>query len=646
MPDIKSAEIAVNIIRREPPPPPSDINHNIVTEVEKSLAEGKAKQAADNLKNPGKILDRPKALKEVTDAYKPNSVDNAGNLVQTPDQVDRQKDSQDLAKAYADLKKVGYDHIVGIDKNGTPLKTVLRNSVATSLFNHEAFRQIAESNGFNLTDPAFVAHCRTVAEDILRNPVTADLIMNGFVDLLATGKVDYKTLQAEIDKKKELVLKANSLKTEIGEVPSITNPAGSGIEREIFLANQKAQDYDFAIIPPVPPNPAKRVPLGPQAQVIEDAQNREANFSANRKRYTDSLSLLRTKQATGAYPFDIPDPDPSSAVGSVKAISNAGDAAAMQSQWNTEYNQMGDQSTQDKAMIKQLNDERQALKQKVLQLEQERNQKIAELKAAENGIPASDKKITEEQAKIAAAEKEFNAKLAAILPNSVLELWDEAATAVEKAKPDQRTKIEQEITDKAREMGREDLYDETKKEFRKKELHKALDDLIKNGVEGYGVSQLRNLYGQAIRVGAPPELARMAPVIEQIIDVGTGAVKDKAKLMKFASEVTGDMLKMVAIKDPKALKDRFTRDELAMKAMTGDVLPSLIENAMSDKTMKDMIEKQVGKGLASKTKTEWFKGLPWDKILKILMIVLGVTIGFGVMAAHTGGVFGGGLPGT
>ena len=195
-------------------------------------------------------------------------------------------------------------------------------------------------------------------------------------------------------------------------------------------------------------------------------------------------------------------------------------------------------------------------------------------------------------------------------------------------------------------MGREDLYDETKKEFRKKELHKALDDLIKNGVEGYGVSQLRNLYGQAIRVGAPPELARMAPVIEQIIDVGTGAVKDKAKLMKFASEVTGDMLKMVAIKDPKALKDRFTRDELAMKAMTGDVLPSLIENAMSDKTMKDMIEKQVGKGLASKTKTEWFKGLPWDKILKILMIVLGVTIGFGVMAAHTGGVFGGGLPGT
>ena len=69
---------------------------------------------------------------------------------------------------------------------------------------------------------------------------------------------------------------------------------------------------------------------------------------------------------------------------------------------------------------------------------------------------------------------------------------------------------------------------------------------------------------------------------------------NQEKVTAYGSEIIGDMLKMVAYKDPKALENKFSKDERAMASLKGDILPALLETAMKDSSLKSEVEKSLG----------------------------------------------------
>ncbi len=240
-----------------------------------------------------------------------------------------------------------------------------------------------------------------------------------------------------------------------------------------------------------------------------------------------------------------------------------------------------------------------------------------------------------ERTVVSQGEKELLERVKGLLHNSAMNLWLEAIEVAKRQEEEVLKPAEAQCYEKAREALLAAVYDQVKGRFRKRELRGYLRTILApGGIEEFGKKQIEALIEKGKKQdGAPPELERLVPVLEGIKD-------DPAKLTEFSRRLTSDLLGIVAYKNPGMLERLFTRDEVAMRALRGDVLPDLILQARNNPALKQKIEAAVDQNLTKATKkslAEKLKGFDWKKLLKLLLS-LGIGVGtltvLAVVAKH------------
>lgn len=176
-------------------------------------------------------------------------------------------------------------------------------------------------------------------------------------------------------------------------------------------------------------------------------------------------------------------------------------------------------------------------------------------------------------------------------------------------------------------------------EIKKKDLKDDLKSMKESkpgeAIKDFGVARINDY----IRAGMSPAeldflktIVEIDPLTNQIkIDSNTGkkVVLNEEKFKSLSTKLTGEALAVMVAKDPGMLKDIFSRDDVIARVMAGDVLPTMMEQAIKE----NKFDKSIG-GFDNVTKPDYVKKLcEWAKDNKKLFALLLV-----ILAA--GGIFG------
>ena len=208
-------------------------------------------------------------------------------------------------------------------------------------------------------------------------------------------------------------------------------------------------------------------------------------------------------------------------------------------------------------------------------------------------------------------------------------LWQDITAEADKARTTNLKGLEGDCQKGATEKLIDVIYDKTNKKYKMNQLKQYKDELLADGVEGFGTKRITELITAYSLGTATPEQKKLVPVLE-------GIKNDPAKLKEFSTTLVREMLGTIAYKNPKLLERMFTQDERDMKALLGDVLPDLIEQAYNDPARRDKAEAAFGKKMTKRDLGEKLKNIGWKNLWWILL-VLGIIGGGGIFLATRGG---------
>lgn len=595
----------------------------------KSLAEGKAAEAAQKIKNPGKVISKENADKRIGQIFKKDSIDNNGNPDQTQEQKDRQKAINNISDAIIHLREKGYSPLPANERK------LIHDVLSSSLYNHLTIREIAIRKGINLTGNTFEQFCKLTTDKLLSNQQNGENIANSLVDILEGANINYDELLKNLESKKDLDKVVGDLTTEIGN-DGTNNQPKDGLHEEVAKQKENVDKYKTKIVI----DPQTNTPtVVPESNDPNAPAKMKLDAELRLKQSDDTVELIQAtikdvdnyfKQHPNATEYqDIIDPENPAQ----KITIQRGEWVLNKTNWNKKIKAQELLNTKDQQLIDKIKQEETEAKTKLTELENKLKAKKTELDGKKKELDILIKKIDKardvnEKGTVANLEQELIEDLKRMIVNESLDLWSKGTEEAGKVETDVLKKIEGDITNEAKKRLRDVVYNEQKEKFKKKELNNELSSLLDKKVGGYGMSRLQQLWNVCNAANAPPELKKFAPVIKDIVDFSQQPPKiiNQEKLTTFSSEVVGDMLKMVAYKNPRLLENRFTQDEQAMAILKGDILPDLIMQAHKDKSLRSEIEKGFGEKLTKHKIGEAIARWDWKKILWILGILAGIGL--------------------
>lgn len=174
-----------------------------------------------------------------------------------------------------------------------------------------------------------------------------------------------------------------------------------------------------------------------------------------------------------------------------------------------------------------------------------------------------------------------------------------------------------------------------KKEDLKEDLRSMKESKPGEAVKDFGIVRINEYINAGM---SPAELdflktiVEIDPVTNQIkVDPNTGekVILNEEKFKSLSTKLTGEALAIMVAKDPGMLKDIFSRDDVIARVMAGDVLPTMMEQAIKE----NKFDKKIG-GFDNVTKPDLFKKFcEWAKenkktfALLLVLLVSGGTIG-------------------
>ena len=629
--DIGMAEAGLRLAEQKAPTPAS-LNNMIYQEASKAMADGNSKAAAEKLKNPGKLLSEAEAKKRIDLILKDDDIDATGNPKKTAEQQARKDKMVKVSSAVIHLREKGYTGITPAEQS------LLRDTLYQTLYDHPAIREIAKSKGVTLTAATYNAMCKNIAESILKNGQMSEALANGLVDVLVKTDIDYKTLLADLDSKKDLDKTIKDLETEIG-YDGTGGTTLDGLHKEVSEQSEKSKRYKTKIVPGVggaSPTVQPEVPGG-EAQLRIDAEARLGNVDKQVKLFENTVKQVDNafnKNAATAT-FDVTDPDnPATTITITRT-----DWANKKTEWENKIKDFQTHKTADQRLIEKIDKQEKEEEDKLKQVEEKLKTKEDELTKKTKDRLDLEKKIKKsrdvnENGSVANQEQELVDSLNRVIINEGLELWSQGTSAAEASKPEVIKSLDEMIRSEVKKHIQENIYDESRKKFRNRELNTELDDLLKNGVDNYGISNLQSLWTRCNAAGAPPELQRLIPAIKDVVDFATvpPTIINAEKLRVLSTDAATDMLKVVAFKNPRWLEKKFTHDEVAMAKLKGDILPDLIMQAHKDKSLQAEIEKGFGEKLTKGNLIEKMARWDWSKLLWALGILAGIGVAIGATA--------------
>lgn len=612
MPDVAPREVlGLQMLEVKGATAPPDMATVLRASAEKSLQEGRAKKALENIKNPGQLFDPNKVEDQYKDLAKADEIDNpaAGTLKKSADQKTIMKPGEEAIKnikEYVENKR--YDSITD-----PTIKTNLKNTLTDYLINNPAFlatKQLIDPT-FDVTSAGARGQVEIDAVAILKDPLLFDGLKTVTADFLATTNIDYKELHRLLKQKMELSKEISTLTMEVGT----GGTGGSGLTKAVEDLEKDLKGYEMYTDPSNPANIIK----GPYATLRENYHNEELTRISNIKKYESSISTANSvleQIMTGKITtFPVLDP-----------ISNA----LVNINVTTVHTFLNNWSNKVDDFNKELADFK--LKQQLI--DQDKTKKGAEFdeKKAEKKRKEDDKKLkeknlkdledgslTDEQKKIKEEEEKVSKRAQGLLAEAVTNLWQDMSTEADKARTEKLKGLEGDCQKAALEELVKNIYTKKSRSYNMKQLLKYRDDLTKGevgkGVEKFGIARLNELI--TTFSGGTPEQKNLLPILE-------GIKNDPTKLKEFSTTLVKDMLGTIAYKNPKLLEKLFTQDEGDMRALLGDVLPDLIQKAYDDPARKAKAEELFGKKMTKSAIGEKLKGLLKSK---------GFWAIFGILAA-------------
>ncbi|VVA43803.1 hypothetical protein CANDROIZ_280002 [Candidatus Roizmanbacteria bacterium] len=632
--NISVAEIGLRVAEQNAPQA-NTFHEMIYTAANQAIAEGNAAKAAETVKNPAKTISEEKGKKRIEQILKKDSLDQQGVPAKTQDQQDRQIILEKLNKTIVKCREVGFSHLNG------PQQQLLRTTLVEALFDHPTIREVAKIKipNIDVTSQAFRQYCIDTAENLLSNQQIGEKMANGLVDILEVANIDYTDLLKNLDDKKDLDKTVLVLTTEIGN-DGTNNQPKDGLHKDIEDQENTVKRYKTKIVTingvqTVQPEMGAGADV--EAQWKVDAEIRLKNQDKTINLYKNTIKDVDNYFAkhSAINEYDITDPENPAGP---KLRIDRGDWANKKTEWDNTAKDLETNKLRDQKLIEKIDQQEKDEAAKLKQFEEKLKTKKAELDKNEKTLTDLVKKIDKtrdvnEKDSIANKEREIIESLERMIVQESLDIWALGMETAGKIMPEVMQEIGVKMTNKAKEFLREDVWDDGKKRFRKDRLNAQLDSLITNGVDKYGLNNLQVLFMRCNQANAPPELKKFLPVIKEMVDFSQNPplIINQEKVTAYGSEIIGDMLKMVAYKDPKALENKFSKDERAMASLKGDILPALLETAMKDSSLKSEVEKSLGMKATRGGFKEFFKNAKWGEIIKWLLIALGV-IGAGTLA--------------
>jgi len=634
--DLSHVEMGLNIAQQEAPIT-GTLEAMIHGAVAKSLQEGNAAKAAEQIKNAGQLLTEKKAKDRTDQIFKEDSVDSSGNLVHSTDQDTRKTEAKTIEAAIIRLRNSGFSSLSGAEVDAVV------NPLSDALFNHPTIRAIAAKDGVDVTSPTFKSVMKDVAIKILKNQSFGDKAVNSLVQLLESANIDYKNLLNDLDKKKDLDKILNDLTEEIGVEASVGG-LSTKLHKEVDDQKERVKRYKTKIVTSggtqtVEPELGAGADCEAKWKIDAEARLKDVDKNISLYRITSKdVEAYFGKHTNATDEIEITDPDSPSS----KIIIVRGDWASKKAEWENKIKDLEDQKLKDRKLIEKIDQQETEEGNKLKQLEEKIKTKKDELAKKLKEKTDLDKKIKkysdiDEKGSVANQENQFVEDLKNIIINDGLDVWSEASSEALKVKPEVMKTLDEIIKNEVKKYLHEEIYNESNKKFRTKELKRELDNLLRDGVDQYGISRLQVLWNKCTIAGAPPELTKLIPSISEVVDFSgpTPVIKNLEKLKALSADTVTDMLKIVAFKNPHWLEKRFTQDQQAMAKLKGDILPDLIMQAHKDKSLQLEIEKGFGEKLTKGYLKEKIARWNWAEILKWLGIIAGlaalVTVGISIL---------------
>lgn len=627
--NISVAEVGLRVAEQNAPQA-NTFHEMIYTAANQAIAEGNAAKAAETVKNPGKTISEEKGKKRIEQIFKKDSLDQNDNPVRTQEQRNRQVVLEELNKTIVRCREVGFGHLT------VPQKQLLRTTLVNALFDHPTIREVAKIKipNIDVTSQAFRQYCIDTAENLLSNQQIGEKMANGLVDILEEANIDYTDLLKSLDDKKDLDKTVLDLTTEIGN-DGTNNQPKDGLHKDIEDQENAVKGYRTKIqdVNGVPQVVAEAGP-GSRAQQKLDAETRQLDYEKTKGLYEGTVSQVASFFSIKNQPADAETTvlDPNNPANPI--IIKKSEWPVKKSEWENKIKDLEKNQAKDKQLITKIDQEEVEAKTKLTELETKIKAKKADLDKNKKTLADLVKKIeitrdVNEKDSIANKEQEVIESLKRMIVQESLDIWALGVETTGKIMPEMMQEVGVMMTNKAKEFLRDDVWEDGKKRFNKDRLNAQLDSLLRNGVDKYGFNNLQALFVWCNQVNAPPELKRFLPVIKEMVDFGQNPplIINQEKVTAYGSELIGDMLKMVAYKDPRALENRFSKDERAMASLKGDILPSLLESAMKDTSLKSEVEKSLGINATRSGFKEFFKNAKWGELLKWLLILgVGATL--------------------
>lgn len=609
MPDVAPREVlGLQMLEVKGATAPPDMATVLRASAEKSLQEGRSKKALENLKDPGKSLDTAKMVGEYQAFAKDDEINDpvAGTLKKSTEQGTRMNPGEQALKDIKEfVEHKRYDSITD-----TTIKDSLKKTLADYLINNPAFLAAKK-----IIDPTFDVTLATArgqievdAEAILRDPLLFDGLKTVTADFLATTNIDYKELHKLLKQKMELSKEITTLTTEVGTGGS----GGSGLTKVVEDMEKDLKEYEIYTDPTNSANVIK----GSYATLKEGYHTNELTKNSEIKKYEGSISkansVLQQIMKGQISTFPLLDPITNSVVNI--DVTNV----------HTFLTSWGDKIDNLKIEIADLKLKQQLIDEDKTKKKTEFSEKKAELKKKEDDKKLKEKalkdledgSLTDEQKKVKDEEEKICKRAQGLLAEAVTNLWQDMSTEADKARTEKLKGLEGDC----QKMAIETLLKKvnpTKKAYDVKQLKKYRDELTMDGIDKFGATRIDELIADYSGASSTPEQKNLVPILN-------GIKSDPAKLKEFSTSLVKDILGTIAYKNPKLLESLFTKDEIHMRGLIGDVLPDLIMKAHEDISSKSKVEEYFGKNMTKKSVGEKLNGLLKSK---------GFWAIFGILAA-------------
>jgi hypothetical protein len=560
-----------------------EFTRHVVEGVRKHLEEGRVRDALTDLAEPGRKVTKDSAKKSM-DAIPQGDVMEVGTdgkPVKNPDGTVKFKISSESSTRVGEASKVVAD-FADIAQNGfdkaTPAAQKRAVDSLTAFFQDQD--TIVAALGMDPADPsarALVApQARKMAEAMLKNPQYAHMLKNGIADFVGDQPVDYGELQAA-------QIAQNAAEAEVKRIGDRLTELGDASKPDSVEALKQKLD-SFSETTSIDRSGKVVIKRGAFAEARANLESQLKALALDVTTADNQIGLLQQYSISRGIKYPVPymngQLDSAAAVAN-EIVKLTTEKAAIQTS-------MSDVDTKVKAInaekVKVEADHKKAVDEKA-QLENDK-------KGADAVKESADRKVVVASKDVADAETSLKAAAEAVLTDTAVMTWKEAITEVEAKYEEQMPQDEAEIVKAMKGVLTERYYHKvsTKKgrmvgEWDSAAIGRDASYILSHGTETYAKTELTALH-MSLKASKVPEQQRQAAMIEQILN-------NPDKLGEMGAELAQEVFAFAAVKSPKTIEGLWTTDEKQYRMMTGDILPSIIDRALNNNHLKDMLTTEI-----------------------------------------------------